>query len=137
MESIIERAFIQVLQDTLNQTPTRVSDKLIEGYLSNIDIVFNEGLQNTVTFVSSKEFLKSLGFGLFGENVTDDLELRDLSQELANLTMGLAKVLAIKENKRFNIKTPNVYGYGEFQDARCHYLSFALNGAQCSLFMSL
>ena len=87
------------------------------------------------SLLCSKEFLESLGTGLFGENVSSDLELRDLSQELANLTIGLAKVLAVKENVNFNIATPRVFGLGEFQNAHCESLNFALNGAPCSLFM--
>ncbi|TLD84541.1 hypothetical protein LS70_003060 [Helicobacter sp. MIT 11-5569] len=137
MDLIIEKAFVQVLQDTVGATPLRVEGKLLKGYLSNIDITFENGTHNTITFVTSKEFLESLGFGLFGENVSDDLELRDLSQELANLTIGLAKVLAVKENVKFNITTPRVFGFGEFQDAQYSCLNFALEGAPCSLFMRL
>ncbi|MBX7490660.1 hypothetical protein [Helicobacter turcicus] len=135
MDLIIERAFVQVLQDTLGATPLRVEGKLLKGYLSNIDVAFEDGRRNAITFVSSKEFLESLGFCLFGENVSDDLELRDLSQELANLTIGLAKVLAVRENVSFNITTPRAFGFGEFQDVQSRCLNFELNGALCSLFM--
>lgn len=60
-------------------------------------MAFEDGTHNTITFVSSKEFLEFLGEGLFGEIVSSELELRDLSQELANLTIGVAKVLAVRK----------------------------------------
>ncbi|EEO25519.1 hypothetical protein [Helicobacter winghamensis] len=137
MELIIKKAFMQVLKDTLGATPACVENKLLKGYLSSIDVAFEDGTHNTITFVSSKEFLEFLGEGLFGEIVSSELELRDLSQELANLTIGLAKVLAVRENVNFNITTPRVFGLGEFQNAHCKSLNFALNGATCSLFMHI
>ena len=57
--------------------------------------------------------------------------MRDLSQELANLTAGLAKVLAIKENRHFNSSTPVAFGLGEMQDAQNRCMNFSLNGALC------
>ncbi|WP_297810718.1 hypothetical protein [uncultured Helicobacter sp.] len=135
MKGIIEKAFIQAMQDTLEKTPAPCNNKLLCGYLSSIDLIFDDDTKGTVTFVSSKEFLNVLSFGLFGENAKDDLSLQDLSQELANLTIGLSKVLAIKEGKSFNIKTPRVFGYGEFQDKQYNHLNFTLEGALCSLFL--
>ena len=135
MELIIERAFMQTLQDTLGVLPMRIENKLLKGYLSKIDFAFNDGLIKTITFVSSKEFLEILGKSLLGDCKFNDMEFCDLSQELANLTMGLAKVLAVKENVHFNIATPQIFGFGEFQDAQYHCLSFALDGAFCSLFI--
>lgn len=135
MKGIIEKAFIQAIQDTLEKTPIRCDNKLLRGYLSSIDVIFDDNTKGTVTFVSSKEFLNILSLGLFGESAKDDLTLQDLSQELANLTIGLSKVLAIKEGKSFNINTPRVFGYGEFQDRKYNHLNFVLEGAPCSLFL--
>ncbi|MCI5969397.1 hypothetical protein [Helicobacter sp.] len=135
MESIFEKAFIQVMQDTLGVIPLRIESKLLEGYLSSTDITFEDGMRSAITFVSSKEFLGTLAYGLLGENISEDLELRDLSQELVNLTVGLAKVLAVKEEMQFNAAIPRAFGFGEFQDAQCRCLNFALDGAPCSLFM--
>lgn len=135
MKGIIEKAFIQAIQDTLEKTPIRCDNKLLRGYLSSIDVIFDDNTKGTVTFVSSKEFLNVLSLGLFGESAKDDLTLQDLSQELANLTIGLSKVLAIKEGKSFNINTPRVFGYGEFQDRKYNHLNFVLEGAPCSLFL--
>lgn len=135
MKGIIEKAFIQAMQDTLEKTPIRCDNKLLRGYLSSIDVIFDDNTKGTVTFVSSREFLNVLSLGLFGESAKDDLTLQDLSQELANLTIGLSKVLAIKEGKSFNINTPRVFGYGEFQDRKYNHLNFVLEGAPCSLFL--
>ena len=136
MEKIIINAFRQVLKDTLGETPKRVTRKLTKGFLSSIDIFLENEEKDTITFVSSKDFLAKLGNGLFGEEELDEIALKDLSQELANLTIGLAKVLAVTENIKFNISTPSVYGFGEFQDTHSSSFNFSLGrGAKCSLFM--
>ena len=136
MEKIIINAFRQVLKDTLGETPKRVTRKLTKGFLSSIDIFLENEEKDTITFVSSKDFLAKLGNGLFGEEELDEIALKDLSQELANLTIGLAKVLAVTENIKFNISTPRVYGIGEFQDTHSSSINFSLGrGAKCSIFM--
>ena len=137
MEKIIINAFRQVLKDTLGETPKRVTRKLTKGFLSSIDIFLENEEKDTITFVSSKDFLAKLGNGLFGEEELDEIALTDLSQELANLTIGLAKVLAVTDNIKFNISTPRVYGSGEFQDTHSSRFNFSLGrGAKCSLFMN-
>lgn len=135
MELIIKNAFVQVLQDTLGVVPLCVEAMLLEGYLASIDLLFEDGKRDTIAFVSSKEFLEVLGMGLFGESVASELELRDLSQELANLTIGLAKVLAVKEGIRFQIATPQTFGFCAWEASHCSCVSFALDGALCSVFL--
>ncbi|MDA3966364.1 MULTISPECIES: hypothetical protein [Helicobacter] len=135
MIQVIKDAFIQTFEDTLGKTPKFVSGKMLEGYLSSIDIVLEDGSTNTITFVSSKGFLETFGEGMLGEDSFDDLALIDLSQELANLTIGLAKVQAIHRGLNFKIKTPNTYGFGDFKDDGYVALQFDLEGNLCSLFI--
>ncbi len=135
LDKIIENAFKGAIKDTLGEIPQVCSEKTLEGFLSSIDIVNENGEKNSITFVSTGEFLEKLGNGLLGEEDFDELTLKDLSQELANLTIGLAKVLAAPQGVRFNITTPKVYGFGEFQDLHSKSLNFILEGAKCSLFM--
>ena len=71
MEKIIINAFRQVLKDTLGETPKRVTRKLTKGFLSSIDIFLENEEKDTITFVSSKDFLAKLGNGLFGEEELD------------------------------------------------------------------
>lgn len=137
LDKIIEAAFKGAIEDTLGKIPQVCSQKTLEGFLSSIEIVNENGERNTITFVSTKEFLEKFGSGLLGEESLDELALKDLSQELANLTIGLAKVLAVPQGVRFNITTPKVYGFGEFQDLHSKSLNFELEGAKCSLFMHI
>ncbi|EES89099.1 hypothetical protein [Helicobacter canadensis] len=137
LDKIIKNAFKQAIEDTLGKTPQVLDEKILEGFLSGIDIVYNDGDKNTITFISTREFLEKFGNGLLGEEDFDELALKDLSQELANLTIGLAKVLAVTEGVRFNISTPKVYGFGEFKDSSSKSLNFALEGARCSLFIHI
>lgn len=135
MDNVIRTAVKQTFEDTLGKTPEFLEGKLLEGYLSSIDIVLDNGSVDTITFVSSKEFLKIFGEGMLGEDTFDELALIDLSQELANLTIGLAKVQAVGKGLNFKIKTPNTYGFGEFRDEGYTVLHFALDGHCCSLFI--
>lgn len=134
MDLIIKKAFIQMLEDSINQTPDTTDICLKEGYLSKIEVVFSDGVHYTISFVSSKEFLTILSLNLVGICADDDLEYRDLSQELANLTVGLAKVLAIKKGLFFDIKIPQVFGYTTFEKDRS-VANFALKGTLCSLYI--
>ena len=137
LNKIIENAFKQAIEDTLDKAPQVANEKLLEGFLSSIDVMYDDGEKTTITFISTKEFLEIFGSGLLGEEEFDELTLKDLSQELANLTIGLAKVLAVTEGVKFNISTPKVYGYGEFKDSSTKSLNFTLEGTKCSLFIHI
>lgn len=135
MIQVIKEAFIQTFEDTLGKTPKFVSGKTLEGYLSSIDIVLDDGSTNTIMFVSSKGFLETFGEGMLGEDCFDDSVLIDLSQELANIIIGLAKVQAVCKGLNFKVKTPNTYGFGDFKDEGHIALQFDLDGHLCSLFI--
>ncbi|MCH5323300.1 MAG: hypothetical protein J1E31_06995 [Helicobacter sp.] len=135
MHSIIHKAFIQAIQDTLGEAPKQCGSQIYEGYLSSIDLVLENGQKEVVLFVSSKSFLNTLAENLLGEVNPDDLTLKDLSQELANLTIGLSKVLAIHEGLSFNIGTPKVYGFGKIKEDKTTGLNFQLGQGNCSVFV--
>ncbi len=134
MDLIIKKAFLQMIEDTIAKTPELANECLREGYISSIGVIFEDGVTYTISFVASKEFLTILSLEMLGVCANDDLEFRDLSQELANLTVGLAKVLAIKKGLFFNIQIPEVFGYSTFKDAqRC--ISFNLQNTLCSIYI--
>ena len=135
MNSIIHKAFIQAIEDTLGETPKQCGSQIDEGYLSSIDLVLENGQREVVLFVSSKSFLSILAESLLGEINPDDLVFKDLSQELANLTIGLSKVLAIREGVSFNIGTPKVYGFGKIEEDKTTRLNFQLGKGSCSVFV--
>lgn len=132
MREIFKKAFIQALEDTLGETPKLVSVQLNSGYKSCIEIVNPNKENKTIWFVASKGFLEHFSSVLLGEENPGEMELRDLSQELANLTIGLAKVIAVGEGVFFDIGTPSVFGYGDMNGELS--LDFELNGNKCSIF---
>ena len=76
-----------------------------EGYVSEVDI---KGDLNYAVFVSlPKETLDTVSMLLFGET---DYDLKDLTNEISNLIVGNAKVVAADENIHFNISTPRFLG---------------------------
>ena len=132
MREIVEKAFIQAIGDTLGETPNQISKKLKIGYKSCIEIVNPQKENKVIWFVASKGFLEHMALNLLGEENPGEMDLRDLSQELANLTIGLAKVVAVGQGVFFDIGTPSVFGFGEIEGDLS--LDFELNGNQCSIF---
>jgi len=72
-----------------------------KGFVSKIDI---EGdLNYSVYILIPKKTLDLVSISLFGD---DDYNLADLSNEIANLIIGNAKVVAGENDVNFNISTP-------------------------------
>ncbi len=78
-----------------------------EGFISKIDI--DGDVCKSVYLLVPKETLDSVSMLLFGEC---EYDLVDLVNEMANLIIGNAKVVAAEENVHFDISTP------EFLDAK-------------------
>lgn len=135
MLEILQEAFGQVINDTMQMELECGEAELNLGYLSNIEMIYENQSRLKVTFVCSKEFLTLMALQMLGDDDPDDLTLRDLSQEIANLTVGLSKVLAIKEGISFNISTPNIFGMGEFSTKECKSLNFRVANTSCSLYL--
>ncbi|CAM2784590.1 chemotaxis protein CheX [Helicobacter burdigaliensis] len=135
MLEILQEAFRQVILDTMQMTLEYGSKDLKAGYLSSIEMIFDNQSRLKTTFVCSKEFLTLMALQMLGEDNPDELTLQDLSQEIANLTIGLGKVLAIKEGINFNISTPNIFGEGEFDIKDCQSLNFVVSNTYCSFYL--
>jgi len=77
------------------------NDKVEKGFVSKIEI---EGdLNYSVYILIPKKTLDLVSISLFGDDIYD---LPDLTNEIANLIIGNAKVVASEENVNFDITTP-------------------------------
>ncbi len=72
-----------------------------DGFISKIEI--KGDINKSVHLFIPKETLDTVSMLLFGEK---DYNLPDLTNEIANLIVGNAKVIASNENVNFNISTP-------------------------------
>ncbi len=72
-----------------------------EGFVSKIEV--NGDINKPVYLFIPKETLDTVSMLLFGEK---EYDLPDLTNEIANLIVGNAKVIASDENIDFDISTP-------------------------------
>lgn len=91
-------------------------------YTSSIDIVFKDR-NKTIVVYSSKDMLVNVASILLFEDNPDEDCLTDLNNEIANLVVGHAKVLASNDNYQFNIATPMFDGLSSKLDATLFYQS--------------
>ena len=97
----------------------------IEGFVSKVSIRGDENYD--VYIVVPHEKLTYISNYYFGE---DDCDPKDLTNEIANLIMGNAKINAIKRNIDFNISIPEFLG--EFKEIEYNEkLSFRFNLNKC------
>jgi len=100
-------------------------DEKIEGFVSKISIRGDENYD--VYVVVPHEKLTYMSNYYFGE---DECDPEDLTNEIANLIMGNAKINAIKRNIDFNISIPEFLG--EFKEIEYNEkLSFRFNLNKC------
>ncbi len=72
-----------------------------EGFISKMEI--DGDIKKTIYILVPKKTLDTISMLLFGEN---EYDLQGLINEIANLIVGNAKVIASEENVHFNISTP-------------------------------
>ena len=72
-----------------------------EGYVSKIEI--DGDIKKSIYILVPRETLDTLSMLLFGEK---EYDLQGLINEMANLIVGNAKVVAAEENVHFNISIP-------------------------------
>ncbi|HIQ50378.1 MAG TPA: hypothetical protein EYH54_00230 [Nautiliaceae bacterium] len=105
-------------------------EEKIEGFVSKISIRGDENYDVYVVIPYEKLIYMSRYY--FGE---DECDSKDLTNEIANLIIGNAKIIAAeKRNINFNISTPQFLG--EFKDIKKaikydEKLSFRFNGDKC------
>ena len=88
--------------DECNKNPEK-------GFVSKIEIQGDENYD--VILVVPKEKLDYVSMFLFGD---DDYDIQDLTNEIANMIVGNAKMVAYDKGIKFDISTPDFMG--EFQD---------------------
>ena len=104
----IHRSFFDVIQKSINKTPTDSIMPLKKGYLSRISMI---GTHNDVFLLFDKVFLRIFCREFLGDHNPSEQALEDMAKELANLTVGRAKVMAQDFGKSFDISTPEFLGH--------------------------
>ena len=100
-------------------------EEKIEGFVSKISIRGDENYDVYVVIPYEKLIYMSRYY--FGE---DECDSKDLTNEIANLIIGNAKIIAAKKNINFNISTPKFLG--EFEEIEYdEKLSFRFNQHKC------
>lgn len=100
-------------------------EEKIEGFVSKISIRGDENYDVYVVIPYEKLIYMSRYY--FGE---DECDSKDLTNEIANLIIGNAKIIAAKKNINFNISTPEFLG--EYKEIGYdEKLSFRFNRHKC------
>jgi len=100
----MEKFFIKAAENfakNLGLNLDTCKDEVKEGFVSKIEI--NGDLNFDVYILIPKKTLDLVSISIFGD---DDYDLADLTNEIANLIIGNAKVVAAEGGVSFNISTP-------------------------------
>lgn len=106
--SVIQDGFADIIEKSLGQKIKESKVPLKRGYLSKISML---GAQTDVYLLFNKAFLQLASAILLFEENPDEQTLEDIARELANLTVGRAKVMAQEQNRTFKISTPTYLGH--------------------------
>ncbi|OBV30039.1 chemotaxis protein CheX [Helicobacter sp. CLO-3] len=129
---IIKESFFEVIKKSIGVEPEESIIPLKRGYLASIEMV-GSGVE--VFLVFNKPFLKIMCHHFLGDDDPTPESLEDMAREVANLTVGHAKVIAQEHNKSFNISTPEFLGIRTISNYN-HGIHFRLSGVgHCSIFM--
>ena len=104
---IVRESFFEVIKKSIGVEPEESIIPLKRGYLVSIEMI---GANKEVFLVFNKPFLRTMCHYFLSEDDPDNASLEDMARELANLTVGHAKVLAQRSAKNFNISTPDFLG---------------------------
>lgn len=130
METIRE-SFAEVVANSIGINPEESIMPLKDGYLATINMLETP---HQVLLMFNEEFLRVMCREFLGEDNPSSGDLVDMAKELANLTVGHAKVLAQKKNENFKISTPKFLGVTSIENYN-HGLHFRLEDGRCSIFM--
>lgn len=128
---IIRQSFIDIVQGSISQAPRESLLPLKRGYVSKITML---GAHNNVYLLFNKGFLRLFCARFLNDMNPSEESLEDMARELANLTIGRAKVLAQEHRAHFNISTPAYLGrrvIGDYDKG----LHFCLEKGRCSIYM--
>lgn len=129
---VIKESFFEVIKDSISVKPEESIIPLKKGYLTSIEMI---GRETNVLLVFNKPFLKTMCLNFLGDENPSDDALEDMARELANLTVGHAKVIAQERKINFNISTPEFLGIRVIKDYD-QGIHFRLRGSgHCSIFL--
>lgn len=134
MVEVLEKAFIKSIQEILEETPKKAKRMMKNGFISSIEILSN-GERIPVFLIIRPLLLQALANRLLGEKEPDEATLIDLANELSNLVVGVAKVIASDEGKDFTISTPQFLKIGKFEPKSEASLHFKTSYSFCSLYI--
>ena len=105
LKEIITKATNIFVQDALD-TKAMPTQEVVQGecYVAQIDISGDENCEFFI-YIDKKTLTKMAYMFLLEKNPSDEI-LKDLIQEIANIIIGKAKVLASEKNLNFDISTP-------------------------------
>ena len=92
---------VENLANSIGATFGKCENPPKEGYISKIDI--DGDVKKSIYILVPKITLDKISIHLFGDC---EYDLADLVNEIANLIVGNAKVVASEEDVHFNISTP-------------------------------
>ncbi|MBR2495557.1 chemotaxis protein CheX [Helicobacter sp.] len=129
---VIKESFFEVIKGSISVRPEESIIPLKKGYLTSIEMI---GRETNVLLVFNKPFLKTMCFNFLGDKNPSNDALEDMARELANLTVGHAKVIAQERKINFNISTPEFLGVRVIKDYD-QGAHFRLKGSgHCSIFL--
>lgn len=131
---IIHQSFVEVVQESISQSPKDSILPLKKGYLTKISMLENGKVSKDVFLLFDKAFLRIFCAQLIDELNPSKDALEDMAKELANLVVGHAKVIAAKKQKKFNISVPTYVGYKLLKDYDSG-LHFKLKRGHCGIYM--
>jgi len=100
MDKFLDKA-VENFINSIGGTFGKCNNPNKEGFISKIEV--KGDINKTIYLCIPKETLDTVSMLLFGET---EYDLPDLTNEIANLIVGNAKVIASKNNVNFNISTP-------------------------------
>lgn len=131
---IIKESFFEVIKKSIGIDVQDSIMPLKRGYLVSIDKISKVSKQK-VFLLFNTSFLRTMCKHLLSEDKLTQEMLKDMAKELANLTVGHAKVISQKQNKNFNISTPTFLGLKAIANYD-HGVHFRLRSkGRCSIFI--
>lgn len=131
MVEVIKEAYKQSFKNTFEIDLLESEEGIFEGYVSSIKAIKN-GIEEEIFFIFSKEMLLCVSGILLMDHNPDENTLGDLCKELANIVVGVAKVVASDMGIDFHISTPTFLGITSVQPHDRLSLSYIHEGATCT-----
>ncbi len=131
---IIKQSFFEVIRKSIEIEAVDSIMPIKRGFLVSIDKIEKQNTKR-VFLIFNTSFLRTMCELFLSNKNPSKPMLEDMAKELANLTVGHAKVIAQEKNKNFNISTPSFLGFKAIANYD-HGIHFRLRkNGHCSIFM--